>query len=73
MCGVAGAERRLEIHHRTAVLRGGDDSDANLLVLCFACHHHVQPCATGCGRWAKKPALLCRQCRTTRDLERWTR
>ncbi len=72
ICGVAGSERQLEVHHRTAVLRGGDDSEANLLVLCFACHHHVQPCAAGCGRWAKKPAKLCRQCRTARDLALWS-
>lgn len=72
LCGVPGAQRELEVHHRIAVLRGGDDSEQNLLVLCFACHHHVQPCAAGCGRWAKKPAQLCRQCRTARDLERWS-
>lgn len=71
ICGVPGSERQLEVHHRIAVLRGGDDSERNLLVLCFACHHHVQPCAAGCGRWAKKPARLCRQCRTREDLETW--
>ena len=69
ICGVPASERRLEVHHRTAVLQGGDDSEANLLVLCFACHHHVQPCGTGCGHWAKKPATLCRHCRTRRELE----
>lgn len=70
ICGVLGAERQLEVHHRVAVLRGGDDSKANLLVLCFACHHQVQPCATGCGRWTKKPAKVCRYCRTRAELER---
>ena len=69
ICGVPGSVRSLQVHHRLAVLQGGDDSDANLLVLCFACHHHLQPCATGCGRWAKKPATLCRHCRTRRELE----
>ena len=72
ICGIAASERQLEVHHRTAVLRGGDDSEANLLVLCFACHHHVQPCAAGCGRWAKKPAKLCRRCQTAFDLARWS-
>lgn len=72
ICGVPGSERQLEVHHRVAVLRGGDDSEQNLLVLCFACHHHVQPCAAGCGHWAKKPAPLCRQCRTRHELETWT-
>ena len=51
------------------ILQGGDDSETNLMVLCFACHHHVQPCATGCGRWAKKPATVCRRCRMRVRLE----
>src|SRR5579872_4576125 len=59
-CGIPGTERQLEVHHRLGVFRGGDDSEANLEVLCFACHHHVRPCAGGCGRWAKVPATLCR-------------
>ena len=25
---------------------------------------HVQPCANGCGRWARLPAALCRRCQT---------
>jgi HNH endonuclease len=66
ICGVPGTERQLQVHHRTPVLRGGDDSDGNLLVLCFACHHHLQPCARGCGRWTKKPSTVCRHC-WTRD------
>ena len=69
ICGVPGSERQLEVHHRIAVLRGGDDSEENLLVLCFACHHHVQPCAEGCGRWTRKPSTICRHCRTQRRLE----
>jgi hypothetical protein len=64
ICGVPGTERQLQVHHRLPVLRGGDDSDANLLVLCFACHHHLQPCARGCGRWTKKPNTVCRHCWT---------
>ena len=69
ICGVPGSERQLDVHHRVGILRGGDDSDGNLLVLCFACHHHLQPCASGCGRWAKKPARLCRYCRLRRQLQ----
>jgi HNH endonuclease len=67
-CGIAGSLRQLEVHHRLGVFRGGDDSEANLEVLCFACHHHVQPCASGCGRWAKIPSSLCRACRTEQRL-----
>lgn len=69
ICGISGSERQLQVHHRLAVLRGGDDSDANLLVLCFACHHHLQPCARGCGRWTKKPNLVCRHCWTEERLD----
>lgn len=70
ICAVAGSERQLDVHHRVGVLRGGDDSESNLMVLCIACHHHLQPCANGCGRWAKKPAAVCARCRLRRDLER---
>jgi hypothetical protein len=69
ICGAPAAERQLDVHHRLGILRGGDDAQENLLVLCFACHHHLRPCATGCGRWAKKPAALCRHCETRRRLE----
>ena len=68
-CGIPGSERALQVHHKLAVLRGGDDGESNLMVLCFACHHHVQPCAMGCGGWAKKPKTLCRSCLTRRALE----
>lgn len=67
-CGVTASERQLDIHHRLGVFRGGDDSEENLAVLCFACHHHLRPCAGGCDRWAKKPASLCRHCATERRL-----
>lgn len=69
ICGVPGSVRQLQVHHRLAVLRGGDDSEQNLLVLCFACHHQVQPCVNGCGHWVKKPARVCRHCRTRRELQ----
>lgn len=68
-CGVSGEDRQLDVHHLLGVFRGGDDSPENLMVLCFVCHHHLRPCAAGCGRWAKKPATLCRRCRTERRLE----
>jgi hypothetical protein len=68
-CGVPASVRQLDVHHRLGVFRGGDDAEDNLLVLCFACHHHLQPCASGCGRWAKKPATLCRHCATRRRLQ----
>lgn len=68
-CGVSGSERQLDVHHLVGIFRGGDDSEENLLVLCFACHHHLRPCASGCGRWAKRSAELCRHCETRRRLE----
>lgn len=71
ICGVSGADRQLDVHHRVGILRGGDDSEANLLVLCFACHHRLQPCAAGCGRWAKRPATVCRRCQDERRLSSW--
>lgn len=64
ICGVPGSERQLQVHHRVAILRGGSDDEANLLVLCFACHHHLQPCVKDCGHWVKKPFRVCRYCRT---------
>ena len=69
LCGIPGSLRDLEVHHRVGVLRGGSDDESNLLVLCFACHHRLQPCATGCGRWAKKPRRLCGHCDMRRRLE----
>lgn len=69
ICGVPGSDLQLQVHHRLAVLRGGDDSDANLLVLCIACHHQLQPCSMGCGRWTKKPNTVCRHCWTQRRLQ----
>ena len=69
ICGVPGSERQLQVHHRLAVLRGGDDSEKNLLVLCFACHHQVQPCANACGHWVKKPFRICRHCTTAQRLD----
>src|SRR5262249_14388361 len=35
-CGIPGSERALQVHHKLAVLRGGDDGEDNLMVLCFA-------------------------------------
>jgi 5-methylcytosine-specific restriction endonuclease McrA len=69
-CGVPGGERQLDVHHKVGILRGGDDAETNLMVLCFACHHHLRPCSTGCGRWAKLPAARCRHCETRWHLER---
>jgi len=69
VCGVTAAERVLQVHHLLPVLRGGDDGDDNLQVLCFACHHHLQPCATGCGAWASRRFGICRNCQMRRSLE----
>ncbi|HKV88645.1 MAG TPA: HNH endonuclease signature motif containing protein [Candidatus Dormibacteraeota bacterium] len=70
ICAVPAGERQLDVHHRLGILRGGDDDEANLMVLCFVCHHHLQQCGTGCGRWARKPASICRHCETRHRLER---
>jgi HNH endonuclease len=72
VCGAKAAERGLQVHHRLAVLQGGDDGENNLQVLCFVCHHHLQPCATGCGAWAKKRSGICRNCEIRSRLEQLT-
>jgi len=69
LCGATAGVRTLEVHHRLAVLRGGDDREENLLVLCYACHHVLQPCETGCGAWASKRTGVCRNCQTRHALE----
>lgn len=69
ICGASAAERMLQVHHRLAVLQGGHDGEENLQVLCFACHHHLQPCATGCGAWANQRLGVCRNCQMRRTLE----
>ena len=69
LCGASAGNRALEVHHRLAVLQGGDDREENLQVLCFACHHRLQPCATGCGAWASKRFGICRNCQMRRLLE----
>ena len=71
VCGVPGSERQLDVHHRRGIFAGGDDAEENLMVLCFACHHHLRPCEAGCGRWAKLPARLCRRCQTERLVSSW--
>lgn len=69
ICGASATDRVLQVHHRLAVLQGGDDGEENLQVLCFPCHHHLQPCATGCGAWANKRIGVCRNCHMRRTLE----
>ena len=70
ICGASAAERVLQVHHRLAVLMGGDDREDNLQVLCFACHHRLQRCATGCGAWSGKRLGVCQNCLTRHALER---
>jgi HNH endonuclease len=69
VCGASAAKPVLQVHHRLAVLQGGDDREENLQVLCFACHHHRQPCSSGCGAWASKRFGICRNCQMRNMLE----
>jgi len=69
VCGATAADRVLEVHHRLPVLRGGADGEDNLQVLCFACHHQLEPCKTGCGAWAGRRFGICPNCRMRKLLE----
>ncbi len=71
-CSAAAEDRALQVHHRLAVLQGGDDSEENLQVLCFQCHHSLVPCSTGCGAWAGRRRGICQNCLTRAQLERLT-
>jgi HNH endonuclease len=68
-CGRSETECALEVHHKLAVLRGGDDGAENLQVLCFACHRHLQPCLTGCGALAGERRRACQNCLLRNRLE----
>lgn len=70
ICGALSNERVLEVHHRQPVLQGGHDGEENLQVLCFACQHQLQPCATGCGAWANRRVGVCRNCQMRKMLGR---
>ena len=37
-CQSCGARSNLEVHHRDFRSQGGDDSEENLITLCFICH-----------------------------------
>jgi 5-methylcytosine-specific restriction endonuclease McrA len=37
-CQGCGTSSNLEVHHREFRSQGGEDSDANLITLCVACH-----------------------------------
>ena len=37
-CQCCGARSNLEVHHKEFRSQGGDDSEENLIVLCFSCH-----------------------------------
>ena len=42
-CQFCGAMTNLEVHHKEFRSQSGDDSEENLITLCFACHanaHH---------------------------------
>ena len=42
-CQCCGTRSNLEVHHKEFRSQGGDDSEENLITLCFACHsllHH---------------------------------
>jgi len=37
-CQNCGSLKNLEVHHKTHRSQSGDDSDLNLITLCFKCH-----------------------------------
>ena len=37
-CQCCGVGSNLEIHHKEFRSQGGDDSEENLITLCFSCH-----------------------------------
>ena len=37
-CQNCGSRSNLEVHHKEFRSQGGDDSEENLISLCFACH-----------------------------------
>jgi len=37
-CQHCGTKSNLEVHHKEFRSQGGDDSEPNLITLCFACH-----------------------------------
>jgi len=46
-CQSCGSMQNLEVHHMKFRSRSGDDSEANLITLCVACHarmHHSFLC-----------------------------
>jgi len=40
-CQSCGTKSNLEVHHKEFRSQGGDDSEPNLITLCFACHSLV--------------------------------
>ena len=50
-CQCCGSMANLEVHHRQFRSHSGDDSEANLITLCRACHNEVHK---KCGIEKKK-------------------
>jgi 5-methylcytosine-specific restriction endonuclease McrA len=40
-CQICGTMERLEVHHRKFRSKAGDDSEENLITLCFECHARI--------------------------------
>ena len=40
-CQSCGTMSNLEVHHKEFRSQSGDDSEANLITLCTACHHET--------------------------------
>jgi 5-methylcytosine-specific restriction endonuclease McrA len=40
-CQRCGSMSHLEVHHQEFRSHSGDDSEYNLITLCFKCHHEV--------------------------------
>ena len=58
-CQLCGARRNLEAHHIRYRSRGGEDTEANLVTLCHACHASVHAGKVRIGLGARCEAQSC--------------
>lgn len=58
-CELCGSRRGLELHHCIPLSLGGEDTDENLILLCYGCHAKLTPRSllTRIGMNGKFPGL----------------